>query len=43
MYVGMPEILCNLYRILQGGVASGFHHVVEDTSPKMYIVKGCTI
>lgn len=27
-------------RILQGGVASGFNHVVEDTSPKMYIVKG---
>ena len=39
----MHEILSKFYRILQGGVASGFHHVVEDTSPKMYIVKGCTI
>ncbi len=27
-------------RILQGGVSAGLSHVVEDTAPKLYIVKG---
>eukprot|EP00095_Tigriopus_kingsejongensis_P000318 maker-scaffold292_size219010-snap-gene-1.31 protein:Tk00318 transcript:maker-scaffold292_size219010-snap-gene-1.31-mRNA-1 annotation:"hypothetical protein DAPPUDRAFT_311761" len=27
-------------RILQGGVATGLNHVVEDTTPKLYSVKG---
>lgn len=27
-------------RILQGGVATGLNHVTEDTSPKLYLVKG---
>ena len=27
-------------RILQGGVASGFHHVTDDFKPALYSVKG---
>ncbi len=29
-----------VFRILQGGVSAGLSHVVEDTTPKLYIVKG---
>lgn len=35
-----PFILVGLSRILQGGVATGLSHVVEDTTPKLFAVKG---
>ena len=34
------ETIVPLSRMLQGGVAAGLSHVVEDTTPKLYLVKG---